>query len=118
MRALYRVIGVCQHLVQEFSDTIGGVLNKFIEDVAKEESDLSQNYIYILFETTALTIKYMRGNNEMFAGLQSKLSDSLNFIIENNKTEFIGFAFQMYSLFVAGSSQNTELYQALFMSCI
>ena len=42
----------------------------------------------------------------------------MNFIIENNKSEFIGYAFQIYSLFVAGSSQNSELYKALFNSCI
>lgn len=73
-------------------------------DVAKEETDLSQNYIYILFETTALTIKFMKGNDPVMISLQNKLQGSLNFIIENNKAEFIGFAFQIYSLFVAGSS--------------
>jgi hypothetical protein len=37
-------------------------------DVAKEETDLSQNYIYILFETTALTIKFMKGHDEIMLG--------------------------------------------------
>jgi hypothetical protein len=68
IRALYRVIQLSETQVQQFAETIGQVLDKFIMDVAKEETDLSQNYIYILFETTALTIKFMKGNNEIMMG--------------------------------------------------
>jgi hypothetical protein len=58
IRALYRVIQLSETQVQQFAETIGQVLDKFI----------SQNYIYILFETTALTIKFMKGNNEIMMG--------------------------------------------------
>ena len=70
IRALYRVIQLSESQVQGFADTIGQVLDKFIMDVAKEETDLSQNYIYILFETTALTIKFMKGNDQVMIAFQ------------------------------------------------
>jgi hypothetical protein len=105
-------------MVQQFAENLGNVLDKFIIDLAKEETDQSQNYIYILFETTALTVKYMKSNGQLMGALEAKLSNSLNYIIQNDKSEFIGFAFQIYSLFVAGSLERSELYDALFLSCI
>jgi hypothetical protein len=72
-------------------------------DTAKEENDQSPNYIYILFETTALTLKYVGASQEGMNKLQMMLSPSLNYIIENNKTELMGYAFQIYALFVASS---------------
>ena len=46
------------------------------------------------------------------------LSSSLNYIIEQSKTELMGYTFQVYALFVASSDQITELYKALTMSLI
>lgn len=74
---------------------------------------ISPNYVYILFETTALTLKYIDGNPDQMAKLQQNLSGPLNYIIENNKTDFIGYAFQIYALFVASSSQNNQVFEAL-----
>lgn len=50
--------------------------------------------------------------------LQSNLSNSLNFIIENNKIDLMGYAFQIYALFVASSDQNNALYEALTNSIL
>jgi len=44
---------------------LGGLLAKFILDAAQDENDKSPNYIYILFETTALTMKYMTKPEEL-----------------------------------------------------
>jgi len=54
------------------------------------------------------------GNSPTELGnLQASLSPSLNFIIEHNKTELMGYAFQIYALFVASSSQNNEIFKDL-----
>jgi len=39
--------------------------------------------------------------------VESYLSPTLNYIMEKNVTDMIGFAFQLYALFVAASSQMT-----------
>ena len=50
--------------------------------------------------------------------LQGLLSESLNFIIEQNKTHLLGYAFQIYALFVASSDAMNPLYEALLQSVI
>ena len=97
---------------------MGAVLAKFILDSAQDENDKSPNYIYILFETTALTMKFMKSNTAEFNKLQALLTPSLNFLIENNKTDLMGYAFQAYALFVASSETNCQLYEALTVSII
>lgn len=52
------------------------------------------------------------------AQLQNALVPSLNFIIEHNKVDLMGYAFQIYSLFVANSTQNNEIFQALINSIL
>ena len=61
MRGLYRTISLSQNQIQGISQQLAAVLQKFISDTAKEESDQNPNYIYTLFETTALTLKYLKG---------------------------------------------------------
>jgi hypothetical protein len=46
-----------------------------------------------LFETTALTLKFLSTDAEALAAFQVKLSESLNLIIQNNKTGLMGYAF-------------------------
>jgi len=66
-----------------------------------------------LFETTALTLKFLSSNTEALNAFQNKISESLNQIIQNNKTDLMGYAFQIYSLFVATSSEVNGLFEAL-----
>lgn len=94
------------------------MLTKFISDTAKDENDQSPNYIYILFETTALTLKYLRNNPQELGSLQQNLSESLNFIIQSNKTDLMGYAFQIYALFIASSDQISPLYEQLLQSIL
>ena len=103
IRGLYRVIQLCKAKITQFSEQLSQVLQKFIHDTAKDENDQSPNYIYILFETTALSLKFMRSSPQDMVNLQNNLASSLNFIIEHNKTELMGYAFQIYALFVASS---------------
>ena len=63
MKALYRIICLSKNKVGQFGETLSQVLSKFISDIAQEE-DSSANYVYILFETTALTLKFLSSNNE------------------------------------------------------
>jgi hypothetical protein len=118
IRGLYRVIQLCKTKITQFSEQLSQVLQKFIHDTAKDENDQSPNYIYILFETTALSLKFMRSSPQDMANLQNNLASSLNFIIEHNKTELMGYAFQIYALFVASSDQNNEVFQALVGSIL
>ena len=67
MRALFRVVQLSSTQVLQFSDTLGGTLNKFITDMASDENDQSPNYAYILFETTALTLKFLRTSPDQMA---------------------------------------------------
>lgn len=39
-------------------------------------------------------------------------------IINNNKTELMGYAFQLFSLFVASHAEMLEVYQALVQSLV
>jgi len=50
--------------------------------------------------------------------LQTSLASSLNYIIEHNKTDLMGYAFQLYSLFVASAPQNNEVFTALTSSVL
>ena len=65
MRCLYRVVQLSKDKLIGFSKDLGPVLKKFIDDIAKDEKDLSQNYVYILFETAALSLKFLNGKEEM-----------------------------------------------------
>ena len=94
------------------------MLTKFIHDTANDENEQSPNYVYILFETTALTLGFMRSNPAEMTKLQGSLSTSLNFIIEHNKADLMGYAFQIYALFVASSAENTPIFQALTTSIL
>ena len=39
----------------------------------------------------------------MFDNVENSLSNALNYVIEQNVTDMIGYAFQIYALFVANS---------------
>lgn len=93
IRCLFRVVQLSKSKVQIYSMQLGEVLTKFIQDIAQEREIISPNYVYILFETTALTLKFIQGNPQQMVQLQTNLSNSLNFIIENNKIDLMGYAF-------------------------
>lgn len=105
MRGLFRVIQISQEKIQGFSDTLGQVLQQFIKDASNDENDQSPNYIYLLFETTALSLKFSGNNGQSMAQLRDQLLPVLIEIINNNKTELMGYCFQLFSLFVASQSE-------------
>ena len=96
-----------------FAETLGQVLSSFIDMAARDEAQSSPNYIYILFETTALTLRHLRGHPQLFATVENCLGNALNFIMQQNVTDMIGYAFQIYSLFVANSTQMQPNYRVL-----
>lgn len=118
IRALYRVIQLSKTGVEQYSQELSQVLSKFIQDTAQDENEQSPNYVYILFETTALTVKFLVQNPAKLHDLQVALSVSLNYIIQQNKADLMGFAFQIYALFVASSAQNNDLYRGLTASVL
>jgi hypothetical protein len=78
------------------------VLGNFILLAAKDEAQSSPNYLYILFETASLTLKFVK-DDPVFDKVEESLSLGLNFVIEQNVADMIAYAFQIYSLFVANS---------------
>ena len=97
---------------------IGQVLGAFIDAAARDEAQSSPNYIYILFETAALTLRNLRGNPEIFNHVENILQNPLNYIIMQNVTDMIGYAFQLYAIFVANSATMNPVYKTLADSII
>lgn len=82
VRALLRVIQLSQENLVSFASILGSVLASFINEVARDQSsEASPNYVYILFEASALVLLYVKGNKEAFAQVESCLTPVLNYII-------------------------------------
>lgn len=62
VRALLRVIQITKQNLIPFAETLGGVLANFIGEAVKDQADSSPNYIYILFESAALTLTYVKSD--------------------------------------------------------
>ena len=118
IRALLRVIQLSQQNLVPFAATLGEVLQKFINDIVKGESDTSPNYAYILFEASALTLTYVKSDAQAFAAVEDKLAPALNEIIEKNVTDYMGYAFQIYATFVASTNELKPNYQLLCQSIL
>lgn len=113
VRSLYRTVQLAQDNILPFAETMGQVVSAFIDQAAKDEAQSSPNYIYILFETAALTLRHLKGHPQAFQMVENYLSPTLNYIMEKNITDMIGFAFQLYALFVAASTEITQNYRVL-----
>ena len=100
-----------------FADTLGQVLTNFIQDAVKNETS-SPNYSYILFEAAALTLTYCKQDQNAFACVENHLTPALNLIIEQNFTDFTGYAFQLYSTFIANATELKPNYQLLCQSIL
>lgn len=96
-----------------FAETLGQVLSSFIDSAARDEAQSSPNYLYILFETTALTLRHVRHSPEVFAQVERQLCGALNYVISQNVQDMVGYAFQIYALFVANSSSLQQNYTAI-----
>jgi hypothetical protein len=66
MRALFRTIQLSSGIIGGFGLMLGQILNSFIMAAAKDEAQTSPNYLYILFETTAQTLRYLKPHPEAF----------------------------------------------------
>lgn len=97
---------------------MGQVLASFIDAAARDEAQSSPNYIYILFETAALTLRNLKGHPEAFHVVEEILKLPLNYIFVNTVTDMIGYAFQIYAIFVANSTTLLEEYKTLNNSII
>jgi hypothetical protein len=53
-----------------YAQVLGQVLAAFIQEVAQNESGVSPNYIYILFEASALTLTYVKDNKDAFKSVE------------------------------------------------
>jgi hypothetical protein len=49
-----------------YAEVLGQVLSAFIDAAAREEAQSSPNYIYILFETAALTLRHAKLQPQVF----------------------------------------------------
>ena len=71
-----------------------------------------------MFETTALTLRHIKSHPEAFVGVENYLSGAMNYIMEKNLTDMIGYAFQLYALFVANSTTLQDNYRMLTESLL
>lgn len=71
MRSLYRTVQLAQDNVAACADSLGQVLATFIDAAARDEAQSSPNYIYILFETAALTLRHLKSQGELFAHVEA-----------------------------------------------
>ena len=117
MRSLYRTVQLAQGQILSFADTLGQILGSFINAAALDESTTSPNYLYILFETTALTLRHLKGTAQ-FESVENQLIQSLGIIIERNISDMMSYAFQIFALFVANSQQLTQIYRDLMSSIL
>lgn len=113
VRSLYRTVQLAQDNLVGFAQTLGQVLAGFIDSAARDEAQSSPNYIYILFETSALLLRHLKGEPEVFMQVEQFLAAALNYIMEKNVTDMIGYAFQIYALFVANSAAISPNYKVL-----
>jgi CAS/CSE protein, C-terminus len=67
MRALFRVIQLAQQSLIPYAETLGQLLASFINEVIKDQSSPSPNYVYILFEASASTLRSIKQNAAAFA---------------------------------------------------
>ena len=81
VRSLYRTVQLAQDNIVQFAEVLGQVIAAFIDAAARDEAQSSPNYIYILFETAALTLRHLKGHPEVFAHVENILQSPLNFII-------------------------------------
>ena len=112
LRAMFRVVQVAQTKVAAVANELGNVLGQFISEMAQDE-EVNQNYAYLLFETAALSLKHVAHDSQAMQTFLGPLVPVLNTIIEQGKFDLIGYAFQIYALFVASSSENFEIFQTL-----
>lgn len=77
---------------------------QFINEVIKDQTTPSPNYVYILFEASALTLTFVKEDANAFSQVESQLLPVLNSIMQHNVTDLMGYAFQLYASFVAASS--------------
>jgi CAS/CSE protein, C-terminus len=96
---------------------LGQILSQFINAAALDEASTSPNYLYILFETTALTLRHLKGT-DAFSIVEGHLTNALALIIERNVTDMLSYAFQIFALFVANSQQLNPTYKQLIDSIL
>lgn len=70
-----------KHNLAPYASTLGQVLAAFINEVSKDEKNASPNFIYILFEASALTLTYVKEDRTAFQAVEDHLTPALNFII-------------------------------------
>jgi hypothetical protein len=78
----------------------------------------SPNYTYILFEASALTLTYIKHSPEAFGSVENQLTPVLNMIMEQNVTDLLGYAFQIYATFVACAATLKVNYEMLANSIL
>jgi hypothetical protein len=81
-------------------------LNRFILAAAKEESSSSPNYVYILFEISALVLRNIKVNSQLVTAFENEITESLLHILQTSNSDLSSYAFQILSLFVACSGED------------
>lgn len=60
-----------------------------------------------------MTLRQLKGQPEIFTHVEAYLNPALNYIMEKNISDMIGYSFQIYALFVANSQAMSPNYKVL-----
>jgi hypothetical protein len=71
-----------------------------------------------LFEASALTLTYVKREQKAFSSVENQLTPVLNTIMQQNATDLLGYAFQLYATFVASSTTLKSNYELLCNSIL
>ena len=65
-----------------------------------------------------MTLTYSKDNSDAFNAVEEQLTPALNSIIEGNVSDYLGYAFQIYSTFIANAKELKPHYQLLCESVL
>lgn len=117
VRALLRVIQLSKQILINFAAPLGSVLGSFITNLVKDQTlQPSPNYVYILFESAAISLTYVKSDKQAFQTIEQHITPALNLIIQSGNSEYSSYAFQLYATFVASADQLSDNYMMLASS--
>lgn len=107
LMALFRLVKISGSDFNEyavhFAEAIGGYVKKCVDDTST-----SAYSIYVLFETIGYIIKSLSEiKSPVIDSYQSELQPHMNKVINDNRTDIIGYVFQIYAAFIQFSTTDS-----------
>ena len=119
MRCFFRIIKLTQEQkLQSLAESINSSMDSILKLIIKNPQKDEFNYYY--FETCALIMKKFEicNNNNttdptLVKKFENTLRDDLNFILQNNVTDLLGYTFQFFAYYLFITNDNNTFYQKI-----